>query len=62
MIEAYKDMDQRGCLNKYEKNLMKQGVMFRPIKLAILGLRDDEITEREIKIKKGIFVHRRQSS
>ena len=28
MVEHYNDMDERGCLNKYEKNLLKQGVLF----------------------------------
>lgn len=53
MVEHYKDMDERGFLNKYEKNLLKMGVLFEPIKLTIFGLRVDELMEREHYIKNG---------
>lgn len=53
MVEHFKDMDERGCVNKYEKNLLKQGVLFQPIKLAMFGMRPDELREREQHIKNG---------
>ena len=44
---------QRGSLNKYEKSFLKGGVVFKPIKLAVYGMRADELEEKEHLIKSG---------
>lgn len=62
MVAHYKDMDTRGCLNKYEKNLLRSGVLFKPIKLAIYGMRPDEIREKELYMKEGQGLSARPSS
>lgn len=55
MIAYMKEQIQRGSLNKYEKNFIKGGVVFKPIKLAIYGMRADELEEKEHLIKSGKF-------
>jgi hypothetical protein len=62
MVNFYKDMAARGCLNRYEKNLLKQGVLFKPIKLAVFGMRPDELQEKELFIKNGHGLPGRPSS
>ena len=58
MIEYVKQMKARGALNQTEIKLLKSGVVFKPIKLAIFGMRTEEITEREYFIKKNGRLHK----
>jgi hypothetical protein len=44
------------------KSFIKQGVMFRIIKSAIFGIRDDDIQERIRYISKGQYDKLRPSS
>ena len=46
-------MDQRGYLSKEAKRFLKSGVVFRPIKLAIFGMRTEELDERKHYIVTG---------
>ena len=51
MINHCKDWDKKGFLNRFERAFLKQGVMFKPIKYDVFGMRVDEIQEREMYIK-----------
>ena len=53
LINYFRDMDRRGYLSKAEKKLIKSGVVFRPIKLAVYGMRPEELNERALYIKSG---------
>ena len=44
-------MKQRGCINKFEISFLNQGSLFAALKLAVFGMRPDEIQEREYFIK-----------
>lgn len=55
MIDYHKDMERRGYIGKKEKDFMKSGVVFNTIKLAIYGMRPDELTERTYLIKTGQY-------
>jgi hypothetical protein len=57
-------MDSRGRFGKLEKKFIKSGVLFRPIKLMIFGMRPDELTERITYINQGnpIVTYGRPSS
>ena len=55
-------MDRRGYLLKNEKEFIKQGVMFNHIKLAVFGMRPDELRERMYFIKSGQYDKLRPSS
>jgi len=46
-------MDRRGYLSTTERKLIKSGVVFRPIKLAVYGMRPEELNERALYIKSG---------
>lgn len=46
-------MDNLGYLSKEAKSFLKRGVVFKPIKLAIFGIRPEEIDERTHYIKTG---------
>ena len=61
-LNYYKEMDRRGYMNHGEKKFLKQGVMFSTIKLAIFGMRPDEITERTTLIKMGQYEKMRPSN
>jgi len=44
-------MDKAGYLTKESKAFLKSGVVFKPIKLAMFGMRPEEIDERLHYIK-----------
>jgi len=46
-------MDRRGYLTKESKRFLKSGVVFRPLKLAIFGMRPEELDERKHYIVTG---------
>ena len=46
-------VNRAGQLNSYEKRMLKSGIMFRSIKQAEFGLRDDELDERKHYIVTG---------
>lgn len=48
--------EQQQSLNKFEKSFLKGGVVFKPIKLAVYGMRADELEEKEHTIKSGKFL------
>jgi len=56
MIAYMKEQVQRGSLNKYEASFLKGGVVFKPIKLAVYGMRADELEEKEHLIKSRKFL------
>jgi hypothetical protein len=58
MLSFYKENDSRGCINHYEKKFLKMGVVFRPIKLAIFGMRQEDLNERTILLKNGKYTPR----
>ena len=58
MLSFYKENDSRGCINHYEKKFLRIGVVFRPIKLAIFGMRQDDLNERKDLIKNGKYAPR----
>lgn len=62
MLSFYKENDSRGCINNFEKKFLKMGVVFRPIKLAIFGMRQEDLNERTILMKSGKYTPRPQSS
>ena len=53
LINYTKEMDNLGYLSKEAKSFLKRGVVFKPIKLAIFGIRPEEIDERTHYIKTG---------
>jgi len=53
LISYYKEMHARGFIGKVENKFIKQGVVFKPIKLAVFGMRPEELEERELYIKNG---------
>ena len=55
-------MDRAGYLNSYEKRLIKLGIVFKAIKQAEFGMRDDELIERKNCIKMGKPIIVRPSS
>ena len=49
-----KEQDKKGFLSLEEKKFLKEGVLFRPIKLA-QGMRIDVLNEKTLYIKNGQF-------
>lgn len=46
-------MDKAGYITKEAKRFLKSGVVFAPIKLALFGVRPEEMDERRHYIKTG---------
>ena len=46
-------MNHRGYFGQVEKKFLKQGIVFKPIKLAIFGMRVEELDAREYVIRYG---------
>jgi len=46
-------MESRGYLTKEAKRFLKAGVVFMPIKLAMFGMRPEELDERKHYIVTG---------
>ena len=55
-------MTRRGYIGKKESDFLKQGVIFETLKLALYGMRPDEIRERTYLIKTGQYDKIRPSS
>lgn len=53
MISYFREMEQRGYLTANEKRFLKQGVMFRTLKLAVFDIRQEDLNEKELLIKNG---------
>ena len=55
LIHYTKEMIKRGYLNQNEQKFIKQGVVWKPIKMAVYGMRPDEIEEKVFYIKQKQF-------
>lgn len=61
LIDTYKDEESRGNITPAIKRFLLKGVMFKTLKLAVFGMRIDELKEREHLIKLGTYEGRPSS-
>lgn len=55
MIDYYRQMFKRGYISTEEVKFLKQGIVFRYLKVVELNMRPDILTEREHYMETGQF-------
>lgn len=55
MLAYYKEMEAIGCFKKKETDFLKQGIIFKYLKLFHFNMRPDELNEKEHFMKLGDF-------
>ena len=61
MLAYYKEMEALGCFKKKETDFLKQGIIFKYLKLFHFNMRPDELNEKEHFMKIGDFSRVRRS-